>query len=279
MNESLFPIVLNSSNAINSNTFRYKFARGSQRFKGAKIALSTINMYYSWQNIKASYRNNRMRIDHPFGDSGTGTGVKTIDITMPDGNYEISDINKYIQFRLVEEKCYLINDKGQYVYYIELITNPTQYKVQLNLLDVPTSLPSGWTNPDNGFEFPTASGASPEFFVYDEFSKVIGMNVGSYFESRISDFTPQVSPVSSILIGCSLVSNHFTNPSTIIYSFVSGGTKYGSILSINAQDLVYSNIRDGTYHEFDITFMDQNFKPLDIIDTSLIIYLVVKVYE
>jgi hypothetical protein len=277
MNESLFPIVLNSSNAINSNTFRYKFARGSQQFKNAKIALSTINMYYSWQNIKASYNNNKIMIEHPFGDSGTGSGVKTINIVMPDGNYEITDINKYIQFRLMEENCYLVNDKGQHVYYVEIITNPNQYKVQLNLFEVPMALPAGWSNPAS-FEFPTVL-TTPEFYVYDNFSKVIGMNAGSYFDSRLSDFTPEVSPVSSVLVGCSLVNNHFTNPNTIIYSFVSGSTKYGSILSVNAQDLVYSNIRDGTYHEFDVVFMDQNYRPLEIIDNSLIIYLVVKIID
>jgi hypothetical protein len=149
--------------------------------------------------------------------------------------------------------------------------------VQLNLFEVPLALPTDWSNPGS-FEFPTIL-TTPEFYVYDNFSKVIGMNAGSYFDSRLSDFTPEVSPVSSVLVGCSLVNNHFTNPSTIIYSFVSGSTKYGSILSVNAQDLVYSNIRDGTYHEFDVVFMDQNYKPLEIIDTSLIIYLVVKIIE
>jgi hypothetical protein len=147
--------------------------------------------------------------------------------------------------------------------------------VQLNLFEIPLSLPSNWSNP--GYDFPTTL-TTPEFYVYDNFSKIIGMNPGSYFESRLSDFTPEVSPISSILVTCSLINNHFTNPSTIISSFVASG-KYGSILNIENQNLIFSNIRDGEYHEFDVSFIDQNYQPVHIIDTNIIIYLVIKIIE
>jgi hypothetical protein len=270
--ESIFPVILNSTNFINKNTLRYKFPAGSISFKNASIALSNIQMYNSIQNIKATYSNNKIRIEHPFG--GTETGVKTIDILIPDGSYEIIDINRLIQFHLVQNNCFLTDDKGRAIYYIQLTTNPTQYKIQLDLLDVPTSLPAGWTQ--GAFVFPEAGGASPSFTVYANFSKVIGMNPGTYFESRLSDFTPQVSPVSSLLLTCSLCRNALTNPDTILFSFVTGSTKYGSIMSINANDLIYNNVRDGTFHEMDISIIDQEYRPVEIVDTSLIIMMIIK---
>jgi hypothetical protein len=116
MNESIFPVIINSQNFIGGNKFKFKFPNGSKIFKNAKIALSNINMYYSWQNIKQSYNNNSFRIVHPFGNA---EGFKELNITLPDGNYELVDINRFIQNQLILNNCYLVNDRNENVFYIE----------------------------------------------------------------------------------------------------------------------------------------------------------------
>jgi hypothetical protein len=276
---SIFPIILNSSNAVpnDTSTYIYKFPRGSINLKNASVALSQINIFYSWGNInKALYNNSEFGIIFP---NGTGPGFTNYDITIPDGNYTVEDINKYIQLFCIQNHLYLIDNKGNNVYYLELLINPNTYSISLVCYDIPTSLPAGYTNPGGLFSFPALANQKPTLVIKaNNFGKLIGFNVGPH-QTQLSDVTPEMGPVSSVLVGCSLINNKFSNPNNIIFSFVSGSTEYGRMLSIQNQDLVYSNINEGVYSEIKINFLDNNFKRLNIKDTNLIIYLIIKIDE
>ena len=50
------------------------------------ISLATLSIYYTWENIKSVYNNNKFKISGP-------TWTETFD--LPDGSYEISDIQDY----------------------------------------------------------------------------------------------------------------------------------------------------------------------------------------
>ena len=50
------------------------------------IALSNVNMYYTWNNIKSSYNNNKLKISSPTWNE---------EFTLPDGSYSVSDIQDY----------------------------------------------------------------------------------------------------------------------------------------------------------------------------------------
>ena len=47
------------------------------------IALSNLNVYYTWKNIKSSYNNNKFKISAP---------ARNDEFEFPDGSYSISDI-------------------------------------------------------------------------------------------------------------------------------------------------------------------------------------------
>ena len=47
------------------------------------IALSNVSMYYTWNNIKSSYNNNKFKISSPTCNE---------EFTLPDESYSISDI-------------------------------------------------------------------------------------------------------------------------------------------------------------------------------------------
>lgn len=279
---SLFPIILNSTNAVagDPSSYVYKFPRGSINLKNASVALSQINLFYSWGNInKSQYNNADFQIIFPDGTPATFTEYN---ITIPDGNYTIEDLNKYLQAFFITNKKYLINTTtGQYRYYMELISNPQTYSIQLITYDIPTSMPTGYSHPTGGFfSFPIAPNQQPSLVIpsNNNFGKLIGFSSGPWF-SHISDFTPQMSPVSSVLVTCSLINNKFTNPNDVIFSFVSGTTEYGHMLAVQSQDLVYANIDDGLYTHVTIKFLDNNFQRLYIKDTNLIIYLIVKIED
>ena len=50
------------------------------------IALSNVSMYYTWNNIKSSYNNNKLKISSPTWNE---------EFTLPDGSYSVSDIQDY----------------------------------------------------------------------------------------------------------------------------------------------------------------------------------------
>ena len=57
--------------------------------KGDKyIALSNLSMYYTWKNIKKSYKSNKFKISVP---------TRNEEFQLPDGSYSMSDIQEYFE--------------------------------------------------------------------------------------------------------------------------------------------------------------------------------------
>src|ERR1700679_2326414 len=210
LSPTISPIIFNSTNLVPSgtynNVYRYTFP-GSTSFKGGKVAISSIQIFYSWQNINISYNNNTLSMIFP-----TSTGTTTIAVTFPSGTYAVADINSYLQSIMVTHNFFLINTQGDYVYYLELVENAVLYSIQLNVFPVPTSLPAGWTNP--GWSLPT-TGYTPQLVVPSTpIQQLLGFQAGTYpptqqtlAYSAVSTSVPQLSPVSSVIVGCNLVNN------------------------------------------------------------------------
>lgn len=280
MDTQLYPIILNSSNAVagtNNSIYRYNFPQGSVRFNKSKVAVASISMYYSWYNILASSGNNTFT--YTWYDN-SGSTVKTI--TIPDGFYDIAALNTYLQSQMVANGHYLVDSAGDYVYYIEFVTNSTYYSIQLNSYPIPTSLPSGYTNPAS-ITFPAVA-TTPQVTILDNaFQNIIGFNAGTYptatqstTYSKLSDFTPQVSPVQSVVLSCTLLNNKYSNPGTILYAFSPAGTTFGSLIQSNPSQFSFVDIQNGNYNTFDITFLDQSYNFLKINDSNLVVQLLIQ---
>jgi hypothetical protein len=78
------------------------------------------------------------------------------------------------------------------------------------------------------------------------------------------------------MVSCSLVSNKYSNPSDVIYCFAPTDTTYGSIISTSPTFPQFIDIADGVYGSFTITFRDQDYSKLAILDTNLVIMLVIR---
>ena len=140
-------IVLNSQNVVNpahgNNTLVYQFP-GSVSFPSNKIAIQSIAMYYSWQNVNSTTLNNN-KFNYAWMDD---LGVTRVyNVVIPDGMYQLADINSYLQYVFISHGQYLIDAAGNNVYYAEMDLNPNLYAVQINTFAVPTALPTGWTVP------------------------------------------------------------------------------------------------------------------------------------
>jgi len=274
-------IILNNTFVSSDNsTYTYRFPLGSQPTfeKGDKIALDSLSMYYSWPSITSSNGNNTFQ----YVWLGTTTTV-----TVPDGFYTIADLNAYLQYVMIANKHYLVDASGNYVYYLNFSTNSVRYAVQLDVSPIPTALPSGYSTPwgtgTAAWSFPTTS-TYPQIIIpsSNSISKIIGFNAGTYPSStsgsttysKISDFTPQVTPVSSVVVTCSLLNNHYSIPNNLLYSFAPN-TTYGSQINITPPSKTFVDMQGGKVSEFSITFLDQNFNKLKIQDNNIVILLTI----
>lgn len=271
MPSEIHPIILNQNNAENDHTYTYRFSKGAIHLKGASIALAECNIFYSWGNIEPQFNNNTFQIIYP---DNTVPGFTEYTISMPYGNYTIEDINQYLQQWQINNNKYLVKD-GKNHYFIELVANPQTYKIQLIMYDIPTSA-AGYDNPA-GMVFPSVVSKATLVTLDNGFADLIGFARSSAFFSAESTKTPEMSPISSVLMSCNLINSAFSNPSNILYSFVSGSTPYGRMISVQNQSVEFIKIQDGVYRELTIKFMDDKFRPLYIKDRSLIIYLLIKI--
>lgn len=274
-------IVLNSSNVVegsNNNTLVYKFP-SSVSFPHHEIAVQSISMYYSWANINATpLANNTFSYTWVVGATTT-----TYTITLPDGLYEIKDINNYLQFEMIANNTYLINSVGQNVYYAEILVNPTRYAVQINTYAVPTSLPATFTAPAGFVGFPTTT-FNPVITLPANINKIMGFTAGFATAvntgvgttlSNLSSTAPQVQPNSSIYFTSSNIQNNLANPSSVLYS-LSSVVAFGEQINEYPPQFAWNKLIGGTYNELRLKITGTNFSGLEILDPNMTIVLVIR---
>lgn len=279
---SIYPLIINSNGLVNdgiNNKYRYDFPLTSQ-FNNSKIALANVSLYYSWYNITERNNNNKFTLYWP-----TGPLELIFNITIPDGYYSVSTLNLWLQSFCVQNGLYLINADGDFVYYIELVENETYYSVQLNTFALPTGLPGGWSYPANGtWAYPDVNRCPQLVVLQNGLRDILGFNAGTYPSggdalqnySKLSDFVPQVSPVQSIIMTCSILNNKYSNPSDVIYSFTQpNDVSFGQIISSSPNEYSFIDVQNGAYSSILISFYDQNFNALYIRDTNIIITLLI----
>ena len=53
------------------------------------VAISNLSIYYTWKNIKDTYKNNKFKISAPTWNE---------EFKLPDGSYSVSDIQDYFEY-------------------------------------------------------------------------------------------------------------------------------------------------------------------------------------
>lgn len=274
-------LVLNSSNVFgnNKNIYKFNFVNGMFNIKeGSEICISNITLPYSWFNITTAYQNNSFQ----FTWYGTSTVVYTV--VLPDGFYLVSDINNFLENFMITNNLYLINTTtGSYVYYIQLYTSATYYSNQILSFAIPSSLPTGYTAPVGWPGFPLTP-STPLFTVLNNnLQQLLGFTYGSYPSikqttnySILSNLLPPVgSPVNSIIVRCSLIDNKVTMPTDILDSFPINST-FGSNINYIPSYEKWVRVHHGTYSNLIITFVDQNYNNIQILDENVIITLLLR---
>lgn len=289
-----------------NNTLVYKFP-SSVNFADSEIAISQITMYYSWFNVTTTLSNNYFTFN--WTNVAGGNVYTTYTIKIPDGLYEVADLNNYLQFVCINANnlttafinpvpaapFYLVDSGGDNVYYAEFIVNPTAYAIQLNTYAVPTALPVGWTNP--GATLLPGQTFNPVITTPARFNEIVGFattfsssqnqnnaganpgtttayKIGSTF-SYLSTITPQVQPNPSLLVSISNIDNAYSNPSSIIYS-LAPSVAIGELIVEKPPEFNFNKLLKGTYNELRVQFLGVDLQPVTIKDPNMTLLLVIK---
>jgi hypothetical protein len=264
-------IILNQTNIVpNSGNSQmvYNFP-STANFDNCEIAVSSINMYYSWENISVALGNNTFSYTWV-----TDAGNLTFECIIPDGQYEISDINNFLQYEFLRNGTYLINESNQPVWYIEMLVNAQEYAVQVNTFPVPTSLPSGWSypvaNPTTGMAGWIGNSSTvfnPSITFPSNFNNVVGytsgfstsLNSGNNTNlSYLSDNgAPNVQPNSTLYVSVSGIQNPYAIPNSIIYS-ISPTVAFGEQIVSRPPNFTFNTMLGGTYSNIRLKFCTNN---------------------
>jgi hypothetical protein len=263
----------------NNSVLEYNFPAGSVTLDDTYLALESLTMYYSTFNI--TYANNNNFVQYRWIDN------VVYDVTFPDGFYDALGIQNYIRSVMLTNKHYLIDLAGEYVWFFGLTTNPSTYSIQMNFFACNTTayppatytLPVGatWTVPL------LANSVCPQIIISatNSFGLLVGFLAGTFPTSNItatnvsvlSTFTPQITPLSSYILSCSLVNNNYAVPNTFIYAFAPIGT-IGEQFSIQPFSFSFIPILKGQYSTFRVQLTDQLNRPVVIQDPNYVITLV-----
>ena len=74
------------------------------------VALSNLSIYYTWKNIKKSYKDNKFKISAPTWNEES---------ELPGGSYSLSDIQDY--FKYIQKKHETVTDNPSMMIYINKI--------------------------------------------------------------------------------------------------------------------------------------------------------------
>jgi hypothetical protein len=294
----MFILVLNQSNITpdgQNSELVYRFPN-SVVFKDKYIAVSSIAMFYSWFNIVDTRSNNTITYTWTHG-----TTTNTYIITIPNGLYQISEINALIQFNFIQNGTYWTNTSVNF-YPFELLINAPRYAIQLNTYLMPTALPVGASVPSNFPGWPTTT-FNPIVVFPTAFNLIVGYNAGFTSSNNIgnsfvppsptsastnyttkssagtisylSNFAPQVQPDNNVLFSISNINNPYSQPSSIIYSLCPT-VSVGQQINETPPNFMWNKLIDGTYNELRLQLLGTDKRRLQINDPNMTILLAIR---
>jgi len=295
---SKFTLVLNNTNTIGNNNsqFRYIFINGGFTVPPeSEICVTQAVVPFSWFNCSQPVYNNATFTYTWYYGSGLS---RNYTVVFPPGNYTVADFNYYLEQYFISQNQYFTNaSTGLNLYFISLVTNQTYYANQIIFSPIPSSLPTGYSEPPAGFNYnnSTAYGYCNVGFTYTPriiissytgvygFGSLIGFLSGTYpstpqlvSNNSLGNTIPNINPVSSVIMTCDIVKNFCTTPKNIIDSFSPANTIFGYNINYSSNFEKYVSLDTGTFSSLTITLLSQTFTPIVANDNNIMIQLTIK---
>lgn len=274
-----YPILITKQNLVpNSlNSYTYNFSK-NVNMDDIDIAVSNASIWFSWQNITQVKSNNQFSIIHP-----TTAGTTTLNLTIPDGGYNITDLNNFLRYSLINQGYYIQNNTtNEQVVYAELKVNSSIYAIEFVSYPMPTSLPVGYTA-GSSITFPIST-QGPQLVVSQfNFGVIIGYELGTYpaiapiiLTTETSSKTPVVSDTTNVVITLDSCENSFAPNSKIIHSISPAGYQYASLIKNEPNTLSWVPQQSGWRQSINIQLLNQDMLPLNQVDTDITITLLLR---
>ena len=191
------------------------------------VAISNLSIYYTWKNIKDTYKNNKFKISAPTWNE---------EFKLPDGSYSVSGIHDY--FRYIMKKHVEDIDKPPVMKYVNKIENRVTFKIK------------------NGHSLELLS---------SETMKLLGSTENKIAKDKNGENVPHLEITEVVLVHCNVVNNDYQQDSRVLYTFVPNEA-FGSLLEISPANHIFLKTFNSEYNEIIVWFTDQNSKPLEIED-------------
>ena len=190
-----------------------------------KIALSELSIHYTWHNIKEQYNNNKFRL------SGS---TWSEDVTLPDGSYEISQIQNYFLDKVIKKHDSNVksNEQSPILIYANRILNRVTFRIK------------------TGYKLELLT---------NETMRLLG-DRPIIDATKNGENAPKLEIVRNILVFCNLVENVYLQDSKLLFSFAPN-SRFGRLLSITPQVSKYCDSVDSIFDYIKISFTDQNGSP------------------
>ena len=138
------------------------------------IALSNLSIYYTWNNIKSSYNNNKFKISAPKWNE---------EFTLPDGSYSVSDIQDYFESVLKKHGEKINKD------------NKPSVKIYINKIE-------------KRITFKIKKGCSLELLT-KETMKLLGSTENKIAKDKNGKNVPHLETTEVVLVHCNMVNNDY----------------------------------------------------------------------
>ena len=278
-----YPLIITKNNLVagSTNTYRYNFSSNVD-MSNIDIGLGSASVWFSWRNITSLKQNNQFTIIHP---ATLATNV-TLNLTIPDSGMNISDINNFLRYYLVNNGYYIQNNSTQeQVVYCKFQVNPSTYTVEFVSYPLPIALPTGFTA-GSAITFPSTTRAPQLTVSQTGFGTVIGFALGTFpaaqqtiLTTSASTLVPVVSDVTNVILTLDSAMNPFAPNSKVIHSISPAGYAYASLIKSEPSEISWVPQQSGWRQSITIQLVNQNLIPIEQYDTDLTIKLLLRMRD
>ena len=191
------------------------------------VALSNLRIYYTWKNMKSSYKNNKFKISAPKWNDK---------FELPDGSYSVSDIQDYFEYILKKHGDDI--DKPSVQIYVNKIENSVTFKIK------------------NGYNLE---------LLIPKTMKLLGSTKNKITKDKNGENVPHLEITEVVLVHCNIVNNDYQQDSRVLYTFVPN-KPFRNLLEISPTNHIFLKTFNSEYPNIKVWLTDQNSQPLEIED-------------
>jgi hypothetical protein len=285
---------------------------GSMILRDCEVALSELNLYNSIFNVTAALGNNQITIVYPVGVPSTAYAYG-YNFTIPDGLYQIDDLNDWLQTTLIANGLYS-TISSVVTTFIRFAYNPIYLHVQVTTSPRTGGTPGSPTTPSwvvgsgtldssnylsgqvigiyfgliTNTQFAVYFGLGTAMGTMTDLCTLLGASTTGVYPNIKSGAVPTVTtivalpnipqdtPYNTVLVACNLVaSTLMPQYNNIIYDFAPATSAAGTQLTYAPYPDFFDCV-DGNYNEIRVAFVDENEAPVPIEDPTMSVTLLIR---